>query len=225
MACSVAAYKAMNICEARVIGGSCGDLHFGAERQPADTVADVVGRGREGPLDRLSSLPEVLPALVVDRDGGVRAEEFAQLDGVLGRHRVAQGARHRELDAAEVQERGADVQSVSDLTHAVIEDGVAGDPEHAVFLTVPAQREADHVANDRVAQWRSVSARRGDDLERDSARRGESRGRPRLEAASWSPPPPRAPGGRGGGTPPPPQRAARGGGGVLRGGGGGGGKA
>ena len=50
------------------------------------------GRGRERALDRLPALAEVLPALVVDRDRGARPHEAAQLDGVLGGHRVAQRA-------------------------------------------------------------------------------------------------------------------------------------
>ena len=68
--------------------------------------------------------------------------------------------------------------AVGDLAHAVVEDGVAGDPEHAVLLALPAQREADHVADDRVAQRRAVAAGRGGDLDRRPAP---------APRASWSP--------------------------------------
>ena len=76
----------------------------------------------------------------------------------------------------------SDLQPVGDLAHAVVEDGVAGDPEHAVLLAVPAQREADHVADDRVAQRRAVAARRGGDLDRRPAGRLEPRASPTARA-------------------------------------------
>ena len=69
-----------------------------------------------------------------------------------------------------MQQRGADLQSVGDLAHAVVEHRVAGDPQHAVLLTVPPQGEADHVADDEMARRRSVAARRGGDVDRSAGR-------------------------------------------------------
>ena len=51
-----------------------------------------------------------------------------------------------------VYERRVDLKAVGDLTHAVVEDRVAGDPEHAVLLAVPAEREAhDVTATERLS--------------------------------------------------------------------------
>jgi hypothetical protein len=55
-------------------------------------------------LDRLASLTEVPPALVVDRDCWTRPHEGAELHRVFGGHRVAHGARDGELDTAEMEE-------------------------------------------------------------------------------------------------------------------------
>jgi hypothetical protein len=82
-----------------------------------------------------------------------------------------------------VQERGVDLQAVGDLAHAVVEHRVARDPQDAVLLAVPFEREADHVADDRVAERRPVAARRGGDLDRRPLGRFELRGLPRLESA------------------------------------------
>ena len=57
----------------------------------ADAAADVVRRVRELALDGLAALPEVSPALVVDRGRSARPSEAAELDGVLGGHHVAPG--------------------------------------------------------------------------------------------------------------------------------------
>jgi hypothetical protein len=87
---------------------SRGDLHS----TPLDATADILRRLRELALDRLSALPEVLPAFVVDWNSGARVDEAAHLDGAAGRHRVAQGSRDRELHAPEMQERGVDLKAV-----------------------------------------------------------------------------------------------------------------
>ena len=55
--------------------------------------------------------------------------------------------------------------AVGHLAHAVVEDGVAGDPDDAVLLAVPSEREADHVADDRAAERRAVAAGGGGDLD------------------------------------------------------------
>src|SRR5215208_258378 len=85
------------------------------DRQPADAVAHRGRRAGEDGLDRVALLAEVLPALVVDRDRGVRAQLAEQLDRLGRGHRVAQRARDWELHAAEVHERGADVDPRRDL--------------------------------------------------------------------------------------------------------------
>jgi len=102
---------------------------------------------------------EVAPTLVVDRDRDARAQQAAQLDRIAGRHRVAHGARHREAHAAEVEQRGVDLQAAGDVAHAVVEHGVPRDPQHAVLLAVPADGEPDHVTRQRKAERRSVATR------------------------------------------------------------------
>jgi hypothetical protein len=104
--------------------------------------------------------------LVVNRDGGTRADETTHLHGVPCRHAITHRPGHREAHATEVQEGGVDLETVGDAPHTVIEHGVARDPQHAVLPTVPAEREADHIAGDRAAQCRAVPARRGSDLDR-----------------------------------------------------------
>ena len=95
-----------------------------------------------------------------------------------------------------MQQRGVDLEAVGDLAHAVVEDGVARDPQHAVLLALPAQREADHVADDRMAQRRAVAARRRGDLDRGPVGRLEPGRLPRLEAARAAAQALRARGGR-----------------------------
>jgi hypothetical protein len=52
---------------------------------------------------------------------------------------------------AQMQKHSADLEARGDVPHAVIENGVARDPQHSVLLTVPSKREADHVACKRAA--------------------------------------------------------------------------
>src|SRR3954471_2400636 len=79
-----------------------------AERQPPDTAADVLRSPSKRLLDLLSPLAEVLPALVVDRDDGLRAKGPDELDRVGRCHRVAQRPGDGKPDAAQMQERGTD---------------------------------------------------------------------------------------------------------------------
>jgi hypothetical protein len=62
-----------------------------------------------------------------------------------------------------VQHRDLDLQPLRDRLDAVVEHRVAAEPEHAL---APVEREADHVADDRVAERRAVAARGGRDLDR-----------------------------------------------------------
>src|SRR6476620_6944064 len=86
-----------------------------------------------------------------------------------------------------MQERDADLQPVGDLADTVVEHRVARDPEGAVLLPVPPKREPDHLADDRVAQRRAMTTRRGGDLDRRASRGLEPRARPWLQAASVAP--------------------------------------
>jgi hypothetical protein len=105
-----------------------------------------VGRGGgEGGLDGVAALAKVLPALIVNGDDSARPDEVAQLDGVGSGNGVAQRSGDREADAAEVQQGEVDLDTAGDLAYAVVEHGVAGDPQRAVILAVPAQSEADDV--------------------------------------------------------------------------------
>src|SRR3954454_6985544 len=155
----------------------------GPNLQPLQAPADVLWRVGERSVDRLSPFLEVLPPFVVDRDGGPWANKRAQLDGLFGRHRVAQRPRNREAHTAEVQERDVDLEPLCDLAHTVVQHRVTRDPEHAVFLTLPAQREADHVAHDRATERRSVAARSRGDLDWQSPRCLQPGRCPRLESA------------------------------------------
>ena len=88
----------------------------------------------------------------------------------LGGHGVAHRPRDGELHASQVQDGGVDLQAGGDLAHTVVEHGVARDPEDAVLLAVPTEREADDVTDERVAQRRAMAAGRGGDLDRPAAR-------------------------------------------------------
>src|SRR5690349_4854415 len=88
----------------------CEELYRLPDRQPADALAEGRGGVRELGLDRLAALAEVLPALVVDRDHRAGADQAAELDRFGRVHRVAQRAGDREPDAAEVDDRGVDLQ-------------------------------------------------------------------------------------------------------------------
>src|SRR2546423_10792508 len=83
-----------------------------------------------------------------------------------------------------VQERGADLQAVGDLTHTVVEHRVARDPEDAMFLPVPLKSESDHLADDRVAQRGAMATRCGSDLDGRPFWRLEPCTRPRRKTAS-----------------------------------------
>src|SRR6266536_4441885 len=83
-----------------------------------------------------------------------------------------------------MQECGADLQAVGYLAHPVIEDRVARDPEDAMLLPLPLEREPDHLTDDRVAQRRAMTTRRSRDLDRRPAGRLQSRTGPWLESAS-----------------------------------------
>ena len=124
-------------------------------------------RGIEHAARLLAGLAEVLPALVVDRHDRAGVEQLAQLDGVLCGHRVAQRAGDGEAHSAHVHDRSADADAPGDLAQPVIEHAVAGDPERAVLLALPAEREPDHLSDDRAAAGRAVPARRRGDLDRD----------------------------------------------------------
>src|SRR4051794_418558 len=138
-------------------------------------------------FDRLSPFSKVLPPLVVGRDDRARLNTPTQLYSLLGGHRVAHRTRDREAHAPQMQERGADMQAVGDLTHTVVEHRVARDPEDAVLLPVPSKREPDHLAYDRVAQRRAMTTRCGRDLDRRPFRSLELRARPWFQTTSVTP--------------------------------------
>src|SRR5436853_3228902 len=102
-------------------------------------------------------------------------------------HRVVDRARDREAHSPEMQERNADPQAVGDLAHTVVEHRVARDPKDALLLAVPPKREPDQLSDDRVAERRAVTTRRGGDLDWRPSRSLEPCGRPWREAASVTP--------------------------------------
>src|SRR5215207_9003463 len=85
-------------------------------------------------------------------------DQAAQLRGLPGGHAVAHRPSDREPHTPEVEQGGADLEAVGDLVDAVVQHGVAGDPQGPVGLAVPAQGEADHVAGDGAAERRAVAA-------------------------------------------------------------------
>ena len=113
-------------------------LDLSADRQPADCPTELVRGAGERLLDLGAPLAEVLPALVVHGDDRARPDQTAELDGLLGRERVVHGPCDREADCADVEEHRIHLQPVRDLTDAVVQHRVAGDPEHAVLLTLPS---------------------------------------------------------------------------------------
>ena len=159
-----------------VSGGARSARAHAARSTPTPIGSQRTARGRRPgrralALDGVAALAEVLPALVVDRDRRARAR----------RGRTARPPRGRSSCSAAGPETGkrtpprcrsavSTVQAVGDLAHAVVEHRVARDPQHAVLLAVPAQREADHVADDRAAERRPVAARRRGDLDRRPVR-------------------------------------------------------
>jgi hypothetical protein len=70
-----------------------------------------------------------------------------------------------------------------DRADAVVEHRVAGDPQRDAVGAGAAEREADHVADDRPAEPRPVPARRRRDLERAAVRRRDPGRLPRRETA------------------------------------------
>ena len=170
---------------------SAADVDRLADRQPANAPGDIRG-GRELALEGVAPLLEVGPALVVDRDGDAGADEPAELDRVAAGHRVADRPGHRELHAAQVQQGGVHVEALGHLAQAPVEDRVAGDPERAAVLSLPPEREADHVAGERLAERRAVAAGGGGDIDRRPAPRLQPRRLPRRQAAGPAAEPARA---------------------------------
>jgi hypothetical protein len=68
-----------------------------------------------------------------------------------------------------MEQHRAHVDASRDLAHAGVEHRVARDPERAVLLALPLQREADDVPRNRAAQRWAVAARRAEAL----SQRGE----------------------------------------------------
>ena len=163
------------------------DLDRPAEGHPPEEIPDLGGRARELALDVRAALVEVPPALVVDRDHHARAQAGAQGHRLARGHRVVHRAGHGEAHRPQVEQGDVHAQPLGDLRDAVVEDRVAGDPQHAVLLALPRQREADHVAHDRPAERGAVAARRGGDPDGGppaASSRVERPGRQAARAAS-----------------------------------------
>ena len=96
-------------------------------RSPIGTMA----KGRPPPrtpehvLDRVTTLAEVRPALIVDGNRDAWSEEAAEFDTFVDGHRVAQRPGHREPHAAQVEDGDVDIDPIGDLADAVVEDRVA----------------------------------------------------------------------------------------------------
>ncbi len=80
-----------------------------------------------------------------------------------------------------MQDGDADPHTVRDFSYSVVEHRVTRDPQRAMLLTGPLQRETDDVTDQRMAQRRAVTTRRRGDVDRWSPRCLESRRTPRFE--------------------------------------------
>jgi hypothetical protein len=89
------------------------------------------------------------------------ADPAAQLDGLPGGHAVAHRPGDREAHAAEVEQGGVDPEAVGDLAETVVEHGVAGDPQFPVGLALPAEGEADHLADETIGRLSGGPWRQG----------------------------------------------------------------
>ena len=108
-----------------------------AQLDEEEASAALLWRRRHDLLDGVASLVEVRPTLVVHRYRDPGTNSRAQLDGVLRSHAVADRSGNRELHLTQMKDGDVDVESLGDLADAVVEHGVARDPEHAVRLTFP----------------------------------------------------------------------------------------
>ena len=110
-------------------------------------------------------------------------DQVEELDRFLGVHRVAQPARQvAESYGADVHQHGADVDPFRHLAQPSVQHRVTGDPELAVCLTVPLERESDDRPGDRIAAHRTVTTGGCGDRDGRLARRLERRGVPRCQA-------------------------------------------
>jgi hypothetical protein len=62
------------------------------------------------------------------------ADQPAQLDGLPSGHAVAHRPGDREAHASQMEQGGVDLEAVGDLADAVVQHGVAGDPQGPVRL-------------------------------------------------------------------------------------------
>ncbi|WP_179850904.1 hypothetical protein [Streptomyces sp. TLI_55] len=93
-------------------------------------------------LDGVAALVEVVPALVVDGDGGAGSQQAAQVDGLGGGHGVTDRSGDREA-------------------HTAVQDGVPGDPQGAVPPAFPGEGEAGDLSGERSGQGRAEAAGAG----------------------------------------------------------------
>ena len=105
-------------------------------------------------------LAEVLPALVVHRDHRwpVRSPHSSTASAPVSVYRSGPETGNRTPPRCTIAVSTS--QPIGHALHAVVEHGVAGDPELAVALSLPGQREAGDLAHDRPAQRRAVAAGR-----------------------------------------------------------------
>ena len=85
------------------------NLDGAADRRPPNALPNRRGCPGELAVHHGPVLPEMRPTLVVNRNRRVRTDQPEQFDAVLDRHRVAHRPRHPELDSAQMQQGGADL--------------------------------------------------------------------------------------------------------------------
>ena len=159
-----------------VCGAHAANVGGDADRQPLNAPADVLRRTwRARAQNPFSPLPEVLPPLVMDRDGGGGRTEAA---GSTARLRVSCTAPDRLSGTAPRRGAGSAVSTwtrLATFAHAVVEDRVAGDPEQP--CSWPGRR-----AQSRPPRPRSAGLKAG----RGGRRRGNPDGcRACPRGASW----------------------------------------
>ncbi|WP_170232269.1 alpha/beta fold hydrolase [Saccharothrix saharensis] len=127
-----------------VLGGwSLGGL---AAQVAPQRRSDLRRRAFERLLDGPAPFTEVAPALVAHRNDAPGAQQAAQLDGLLRRHRVVDRAGDVEPDRAQVQHRDVHPCPLGEPPHPAVRHGVPGDPQRHPVRAGAAQSEPDGVA-------------------------------------------------------------------------------
>src|SRR5581483_1949635 len=124
--------------------------------------APVETKRLEGLRQIVGALPEMRPALVVDRNNRGIGKRGRGLDRVVRIHR--QVKRPARLRRAGKQQHNAGLEAARNLGHAIVPDGVAGYVDGRE--TAAREHETDDVARQWLDAGGAVARRRGGDRNR-----------------------------------------------------------